>query len=41
MCEKCDDKGYIVYGPDTEMGREMMLCDCQKKKKNKEGEEDE
>lgn len=27
-CRKCDGKGIIVYGPDTESGRETSRCDC-------------
>jgi len=30
-CVKCDGKGKIVYGSDTEGGRESSQCDCMDK----------
>lgn len=30
-CRKCGGKGEIVYGPDTESGRQTSECDCMDK----------
>jgi hypothetical protein len=28
MCKRCDYTGKIIYGTDTENGRESVQCDC-------------
>ena len=29
-CNKCLDKGYILYGEETMAGQEKIICDCVK-----------